>query len=272
MKLIKVLPLIVLCVACRKEANIKLPEIKPLPVMYCYISPGDTIIRLKLTLSKSIYSSGEANLFESLLNADVKLSGNQGSINLTYNNTTTYYEVKTSTYPIQFGQQYKLTVVTPNGDIATAETTVPNALVPITAATLETLTDANNIKSTNFKVIFQDQVNKKNYYRMYKVNGVVSPTNDTIYNGGNFSKMYSDNDKDGQQMEINNKSYDNGLTSAFYNLYLLNCNDNYYKFFTSIENYNDGNPFAEPSFVYTNVKGGFGVFAAYSQSKYFLKK
>ena len=36
-----------------------------------------------------------------------------------------------------------------------------------------------------------------------------------------------------------------------------------YHYFLFINNNNDGNPFAEPTEVYTNINGGYGVFTTY---------
>ena len=53
---------------------------------------------------------------------------------------------------------------------------------------------------------------------------------------------------------------------------LLNHTDfPYYEFHRSLQKYNGDNPFVEPSLIYTNVKGGFGVFASFNQSTKVIK-
>lgn len=54
-------------------------------------------------------------------------------------------------------------------------------------------------------------------------------------------------------------------------LQIMNVDVPYYEFHRSLENYNGDNPFTEPSLIYTNVKGGFGVFAGYNQSIRIIK-
>lgn len=55
------------------------------------------------------------------------------------------------------------------------------------------------------------------------------------------------------------------IDSAFLRIYLLNTDKPYYDFHKSLENYSLGDsPFAEPSFLYSNVKGGLGIFASYT--------
>ncbi|WP_373512620.1 DUF4249 domain-containing protein [Persicitalea sp.] len=54
-------------------------------------------------------------------------------------------------------------------------------------------------------------------------------------------------------------------------LQVQNVDVPYYEFHRSLENYNGDNPFTEPSLIYTNVKGGLGVFASYNQSTKAIK-
>lgn len=53
---------------------------------------------------------------------------------------------------------------------------------------------------------------------------------------------------------------------------LLNHTDfPYYEFHRSLERFQGDNPFIEPSLIYTNVKGGFGIFSAFNQSTKIIK-
>src|ERR1700749_4190219 len=119
-----------LFLSCTKEAKVKLPETKPLPVMYSYICPTDSVIRLKLLSSSPLFSSNEIDVLAPVSDGDVKISSAQGTAQLIFNPSTGYYELKTNSYPILPGQVYKMTVTTINGDVATAETQVPLTSVP----------------------------------------------------------------------------------------------------------------------------------------------
>jgi hypothetical protein len=60
-------------------------------------------------------------------------------------------------------------------------------------------------------------------------------------------------------------SQSSDIDSAFLRIYLLNTDKPYYDFHKSLENYSLGDtPFTEPSFIYSNVKGGLGIFASYT--------
>jgi Domain of unknown function (DUF4249) len=60
-------------------------------------------------------------------------------------------------------------------------------------------------------------------------------------------------------------SQNSDIDSAFLRIYLLNTDKPYYDFHKSLENYSLGDsPFTEPSFIYSNVRGGLGIFASYT--------
>src|SRR6478752_468719 len=104
MRIFFILSCFFLFFSCTKEAKVKLPETKPLPVMYSYICPTDSVIRLKLMSSSPLYSSNEIDILAAVPDGDVKISSSQGTAQLIFNQNTQYYELKTSAYPIVPGQ------------------------------------------------------------------------------------------------------------------------------------------------------------------------
>ena len=51
---------------------------------------------------------------------------------------------------------------------------------------------------------------------------------------------------------------------------LLTTDYHYYQYHISINNYESGNPFAEPTRIYSNVENGYGVFAGYQKSVFIV--
>lgn len=267
--------------SCTKEAKVKLPEAKPLPVIYSYICPSDTVIRLKLMLSSPLFSPNQINVLDPVSDADVKISSAQGTAQLIYDNNTGYYELKTNAYPIVPGQIYKVTVTTINGDVATAETQVPIASVPINTVSLETIIE-NYQTSDLIKVSFTDETGRLNYYRIaarYAYATTFQP--DTLGDDTRINELYSDVNHDGENASVVGRfylGYDSNVSfsAEYYDVYLYNCSESYYRFYKSLKN-DQGTgisfpPPGEPSFMYTNVKGGFGCFAAYTSSVFRYKK
>jgi hypothetical protein len=57
-----------------------------------------------------------------------------------------------------------------------------------------------------------------------------------------------------------------------YEVWMLNCNYDYYNFHNSLYTNQGGDPFSEPTLMYTNVEGGLGVFAAANAVKLILPR
>lgn len=283
MRLFYILPIscFFLLLSCTKEAKVKLPETKPLPVMYSYICPTDSVIRLKLMSSSPLYSSNEINVLAAVSDGDVRISSAQGTAQLIFNQNTKYYELKTSAYPILPGQVYKMTVTTSNGEVATADTQVPFTSVPINTVTVEPITE-NNQTSDRIKVSFTDEPGRVNYYRIAALNAFAYTFQaDTLAIETRINELYSDLNHDGENVSLTGRFYDRSDSSEYYSteyydVFLYNCSESYYKFYKSLKNYSGSGisipPPAEPTFIYTNVKGGFGCFGAYTRSMLRFKK
>ena len=269
-----------LFLSCAKEAKVKLPETKPLPVMYSYICPTDSVIRLKLMYSSPLFSSNQIDVLAAVSDGDVKISSAQGTAQLIFNQATEYYELKTSLYPIVPGQIYKMTVTTINGDIATAETEVPITTVPINTVTVETIPE-NYQTSDLIKVSFTDEPGKVNYYRIAALYAFVYTSQaDTITDETRIKELYSDINHDGEYVSLAGRYYQRYVSTEYYSteyydVFLYNCSESYYKFYKSLRTDLSGISFpppAEPTLMYSNVKGGFGCFGAYTRSMLTYKK
>jgi hypothetical protein len=270
-----------LFLSCTKEAKVKLPEAKSLPVMYSYICPTDSVIRLKLLASSPLYTSNQIDILAVVSDGDVKISSAQGTAQLIFNPTTGYYELKTNLYPITTGQVYKMTVTTINGDVATAETQVPFKAVPIYMVTVEPIPESNQ-KSDRIKVSFADEPGRVNYYRLAVLHGFAYIFQaDTLAEDTRINELYSDINHDGENVSlvgIFNQRNDSTeyYATEYYDAFLYNCSESYYKFYKSLKNYSGNGisfpPQAESTLLYSNVKGGFGCFAAYTRSMLRYKK
>lgn len=258
----------------------KLPEAKPLPVMYSYICPTDSFIRLKLMLSSPLYSSNQIDILAAVPDGNVKISSAQGTAQLIFNQNTQYYELKTSAYPIVPGQVYKMTVTTINGDIATAETQVPFTTIPINTVTVETITE-NNQTSDRIKVSFTDEPSSVNYYRLAALHAFAYTFQaDTLEDDMRVNERYSDLNHDGENVSLvvnffNRKDSAEYYSTEYYDVFLFNCSEAYYKFYKSLRTDLSGIGFpppGEPTLNYSNVRGGFGCFGAYLSTTFRYKK
>ena len=253
----------ILLFSCRKEANVKLPVTKSLPVINCFICPEDTIYRVKVTLSQPLYANTGADIYTPVNNAIVEIKGNQGNAQFIYNLNSEYYELKASSYTLVPGEKYKLTVTTTNGDIASAETQIPLNLISIDNVSFENVKDQYSLIK-NFKVSFTDDTVNKNYYNLSIAALFKYSNGDTLYNDSGIRTLYDDINNNGKNTTLSGRFYYNeGDTIPAFDVYLLNCTPEYYKYHLSLQNYSGDNPFAEPTLVFNNIKGGYGIFASY---------
>ena len=161
--------------------------------------------------------------------------------------------------------------------MATAETQVPFTTIPINTVTVETIT-ANNGTHDLIKVSFTDEPGRLNYYRIAALHSFAYTFQaDTITDEARITKLYSDINHDGENVTLDGRvgqSYDSTeyYSTEYYDVFLYNCSESYYNFHKSLINYTGDNPFAEPSLIYSNVKGGFGCFGAYTRSMLRYKK
>lgn len=268
MRLLKLILSTLIFTSCIKDANVKLPEIKAQPVMYCYISPEDTIIQLRLWLSQPLYTSITGKNDDVVKDASVSISSNNISANLLFNDSTGYYEISTQSFPINYGQTYNMHVLLKDGTLAEAQTSIPTHQVPIADLKIDSTNSNSNEDNSILKIYFNDDVSATNYYSVQAID-VKSPYNssyDTVYYSHYFNLLYSDNNHNGEYTELKQ----NFNFSNYYNyldIYLLNCSYDYYQFHYSLKNNNGDDLFSEPSLTYTNIKNGLGVFAGYSKSK-----
>jgi hypothetical protein len=82
------------------------------------------------------------------------------------------------------------------------------------------------------------------------------------------SDNFSDKNVDGQTMNNSLEVYLYDVTSKG-ELELIHASKEYYLYHSklTIAADNNGNPFAEPVIMYTNINGGYGVFAGFNQYK-----
>ncbi|MCU0360217.1 MAG: DUF4249 domain-containing protein [Bacteroidia bacterium] len=264
--LIILLPILAI-IACRKEVKLKLPEASSKPVVFAYISPDDTIIKVKVTRSMPLFEPfNEAN-FEPQRNAKVLLSNSVKEVQLAFNSSTGNYEIKTEEFAIDYGMTYKLKVTLQNGQTAEGETRVPSKAAKINHARYS-LRTINTSTILNVFVSYDDDPSTANYYNLF-VSSIDTIGLDTLYRGIDEREFSPSPEVQGGEQKLMLGLYDSvSVKRAIgFDCYLLNCSKDYYLFYKSVYSYSGGSPFSEPMPMYSNIVNGFGVFAAYASDK-----
>lgn len=258
-----------LMISCQKDVtNIKLPNSEPKLVVGCFISPQDSLITVTLTRSNPIFGSGHnaSNTNPPVEDASVIISNGSSSISIPYSAGHEKYALLATAFPIIAGQTYSLSISTPKGENVTGSCIVPSSNISSLSIHFADTTNYSH-KFIVFK--WQDIPNEVNYYKVtgYAVAVDTITQNDTSYIDSHSRDLINDDQKDGFELYsmVSGWVDDDEMKIVALDIYVINIDKNYYNYQHSLDNYVDDDPFAEPTPLYTNIKGGLGVFASYQQ-------
>lgn len=246
--------------ACTKDADVKLPVVESKLVLSCFLSPQDTAIYVRVSLSRPIYNNPDTWQTLPVPDATVVLSTGSKAVTLSYDAGHTYYVISASLLKISAGNTYHLSVSTPDGKFVQAFTTIP-AFNNTFSATVNA--DPNKPDNYFFHGVWQDPAGAKDYYRLELYTRM----------GSAFSDYYelsliTDRDSDGSiiRRDWEFQRYSQSTDSVFASLCVLSPElyeylDRFDKVFTGID------LFSEPVPMYTNIEGGFGIFGGYNRNR-----
>ncbi|MCU0451421.1 MAG: DUF4249 domain-containing protein [Bernardetiaceae bacterium] len=281
--------------SCDQEVrNVNLPRIERQLAIYSFISPQDT------TLSAWVYETspllGPSTRSIMLVpNAMVVLADDTRQLVLPpvrENNAPqpTVYRAAATGLPIVAGRTYRLRVSVPDGRTAEAQCTVPTE-APEFQFRLDTSQFRINANPEGRVVInWQSLSGGTGYYRIAGLfwGEMQIPPNWPFGNGQFSSPVFWNTRSDlfatptdggaGRALATegsfrSNQSFGLGARLLQLDLGLLHVDEPYYRYHQTLgQNINSaGNPFAEPSLVYTNVRGGLGVFGAFNRRRISLR-
>lgn len=246
--------------SCEKDADIDLPVIEPKLVLVSLISPQDTSIQVRVSLSQPLYNNPDSWKHIPVANATVVISSGSGSITLPYNSQLERYSVSAKLFKINSADTYQLSVSTPEGKFAQASTRVPDFNPSFTASATADLTKTDTFF---LHAIWKDPVGAKNYYRL-DLQRYTMLANSYFYK----NELIKDDESDGETIRRDwefpySPASQDSLVTTLYALTpeLYEYLDRLNKVFT------DGDPFSEPVPMYTNVEGGFGVFGGHNSKR-----
>lgn len=278
------IPLLIMVATLACESNADLvtaPPFKQKLVITAFISPSDKISYFRVASNKKLY--GELNTEEPLGLLSGSISDGENEVAL--DTTRIGLKLNHEKMQIQYGKTYKMRVTSEKGLSAEAECTVPDRKnFPIEVDTFSVQKEESpynpfpgSFRSLNVKVKFPDLQGEENFYRIFgTVRGYSRYSRMTGYIGFD-NEFISDKGMDGKTIIVNIEEQSGYLMSAaedslFLNIYLFNTEKPYYQYHKSLLNYVDTeNPFSEATPMYTNINGGFGVFASYTVDSLLLR-
>ena len=291
---VKIFVIITLAVfySCTKEVdNLKLPAYKQKLVISGYLTPDEKIHYISVEYNQMLYVGPNGSI--DFGNITGTLSDGQNEIILRpifrkFNSPSVQdslfagFVFTSSELPVVEGKTYTLKVYTENGLYAESSCTVPFSkdLLP-TFDTLRVTSQYDpGYSYLQSDLSFTDVAGEENYYALlcelirYPSHNI--PVRAEIKNLIDPKYSYfNDIGIDGKRSKIRLNNFNSSgsyADSAFLKIYLLNTDKPYYDYHKSVLNYVSGEiPFTEASPLYSNIKGGLGIFAAYTYDSIIIR-
>lgn len=297
---ISVLMMIIFAFGCKQE-TLDIPDTGSKIVINSLLE-SDSLIGCNITNSIYITSdSSVSSLNNQINNAKVAVFEN-GILFDSLKYSVSYFQsfdltnlvnnyVSRSFHP-KPGNQYKIKIDVFGKAEATATTAIPDIVKIDKIDTTRVILTSPGWLLSNvdmvFDIYFTDPGNEKNYYLIFmpgdpEKGTFQDPIVEEYLNSGtiNFGIAFSDKTFNGQQHRttltingsgigypfINNQAYP-PITKTVLNFKLYSITEDYFNYIHTLnlflKNYN--NPLANPTQVYSNIQGGYGIFAGASVS------
>lgn len=269
---------------CEKVAtNVDLPDADPQLVLFCFISPQDSLIKAKLNLSRPIYNNTNKYSNSYVTDAVILITDKTDTAILKYSSKDRFYYTDSTKFKIRTGKTYYIYASTPDGKKISSNCKVPEKNTQIFFKKYDSISDYS-IKNYLFNFNFADIPNLDNYYRvifaiksehkhyLWNSSYTISYSYDRYeFDFGN--ELVNDKDKDGNTFEYSVRIPEfvmpNSENKRKAVIYLYSTDENYYIYHNSLRNYSDDNTFNEPTQIKSNIDNGLGLFAA--SNKYYIE-
>lgn len=285
--------------SCEKDANLETPSVSPKLVIHSFICPDDTVLKIHLSTTRNIF--GQIKDYPKIIPAKVVMFDGEEEIDFNPLDEQGFWYSKHKILP---GREYRLLVKCPGYPDVTAHCKVPELKnfqigIDTTSEYLEYYYDEyipkgplshDGFYDQKINVKIKDIAGETNYFnvmayetieRFYGMKTEVlfineTENNDDFFYGYKTNKIVSDKLRDGSDFQVTFSNHfiknDTSQYAIELNALVMETDMPYYKYHSSINNYSGTDqPFTEFSPVYSNVSGGYGIFASYVAYKKTLK-
>ncbi len=272
---------LILFESCEKEIKLKEDEIEPRIVLNGLITAGDTI-RVQLSESRNVLYDQELPV---VTTGVVELYSSSGALLGTFTHEANGNYVLNGFIP-SAGNTYRIDATYNTFKPVSASTEVPSTTL---INSIDTAMQGNIMK---YEIKFNDNAAEENYYAVTvkSISVIIDDfTGDTIMwedtyyetaeiftqngyadvNGLKWGQifLFSDASFNGQQCSFSaEQSVTSDADTVLSVITVHSISESYYKYKVSLEKYQqtEGDPFAQPVQVFSNVENGFGVLGGYS--------
>jgi hypothetical protein len=257
---------------CEKYVNyVNSPEFEQKLVITSFISPSDTVCEIFVSSNQRLY--GYYDELEDT--GDIMGTISDGTTEVELDTTFSGLTFSRDAMPVISGKTYTLKISSSKGLYAEAVTNIPHKReTMIKLDTVKVPGDASDYESNNFlgiSVEFTDYPGEKNYYNIIGKMRVFRTTQgqETAFSYDRFWFEYIKDMEADRDNKITIDTWEtpsiNNYDSAFITVYLMNTEESYYLYHTSLNEFDrSDNPFSEAKPVYSNIIGGLGIFTSYT--------
>ncbi|HLP73504.1 MAG TPA: DUF4249 domain-containing protein [Bacteroidales bacterium] len=284
---VKIFALITLAAtcSCTKDVDIlRFPEYKRKLVISGFLSPDEETHYISVGMNQVLYVGSDESPYPGKITGSLSDGGKEISLRPIFrkydimgaaDSIFAGFVFTSAELAVEEGKTYTLKVSDESGLYAESSCTVPQKknLSPA-FDTLRVYSQYDpGYSYLQGEVSFTDIPGEENYYALlcerihYRAHN--TPPRAEFQNLLDPKKSYfNDVGIDGKRTTVRLNIFNspgNSSDSAFIKIYLLNTDKPYYDFHKSVANYVSGeDPFTEASPIYSNIKGGLGIFAAYT--------
>ncbi|HEX5002530.1 MAG TPA: DUF4249 domain-containing protein [Bacteroidia bacterium] len=260
--------------SCEKDITLDLPQAEQKLVVEGYITPGQPAY-VFLSRTAGVYDPlDSASLLNySVFNATVFISDGINTDTLVQVDPSVGYLYISPGMLGQVGNTYTLTVITKEGETATAITHI-DPPVALDSVWFETIPELDSLGWTWARLTDPDTLG--NRYRWFAkrlgkdddfIAPIGSPTEDKFYNGLSFDFAYNRG-----EVPYSDAEDDNNIEEGYFKLgdtivvKFASITKDSYEFWRAAETQssNNGNPFGSITPLISNINGGIGIWEGYS--------
>jgi hypothetical protein len=266
---------IVINYGCETDANVIVPAGERKLVVGGFLSPSENEHQISLSQTDPLFSTDTPI---SLANVKLTISSDSSSYSPSYDFNSGTFQFNNNQFKIENDKNYHLKIVTEDGKMVESDMrTLSNQMPLVTDLKLNIDTVYTDFMypelQYSLKISWNDLIGEQNYYRLI-ANRLLKDfdSNDTIVEPLNYFNEYvlkDDKGKDGQVLTANFKYIESGAMNSpiGFEIILMKVDVNYYNYYKTLNNYADGDPFAEPVILFSNIQNGLGVFCNFQTEK-----
>ena len=257
---------------CEKYINyVNSPEFEQKLVITSFISPSDTVSEIFVSSNQRLYG-----FYDKLEDTgDIMGTISDGTTEVQLDTMSSGLSFSRDKMPVISGKTYTLKISSSKGLYAEAVATIPQKREMMLKVDTVTITQDEPgytlDKYLKISIEFMDYPGEKNYYNLIGKTTVFSTTfsYETVFYYHRSWFEYINDLKAGPDNKITIDTWMipsiNSYDSAFISVYLMNTEESYYKYHTTLSEFErSDNLLSEAKPVYSNIKGGLGIFTSYT--------